>query len=128
MCGIAGIAGMQDKQAASLGIRKMTDRIAHRGPDADGFFVADGIALGHRRLSIIDLSEAANQPQFDHTNRYACILNGEIYNFRDVKKQLTDYPFHTASDTEVIIAAYAKYGADCLSLLNGMFAIAIWDS
>ena len=127
MCGIAGIAGMKDTEDARCTIERMTDRIAHRGPDADGFFVDDGVALGHRRLSIIDLSEAANQPQFDVSNRYAIILNGEIYNFRDVKAEFHDYPFRTESDTEVILAAYAKYGPDCVSLLNGMFAIAIWD-
>jgi asparagine synthase (glutamine-hydrolysing) len=127
MCGIAGIAGMKDRDAATSAVGRMTDRIAHRGPDADGFFIEDGIALGHRRLSIIDLSEAANQPQFDTTNRYAIILNGEIYNFREVKAQFPEYSFRTESDTEVILAAYAKRGPDCLSLLNGMFTIAIWD-
>lgn len=128
MCGIAGVAGIKDKERSQTLIRRMTARIAHRGPDADGFFVADGIALGHRRLSIIDLSEAANQPQFDVSGRYSIVLNGEIYNFREVKAQLPDYPFKTESDTEVIIAAFAKYGPDCLSLLNGMFTIAIWDN
>src|SRR5688572_24828444 len=127
MCGIAGIAGSNDRDMAEMVIRRMTDRLAHRGPDADGFLVEDGIALGHRRLSIIDLSEAANQPQFDSNGRFAVILNGEIYNFRYVKKQFPDYPFRTESDTEVILAAYAKYGPDCLRLLNGMFAFAIWD-
>ncbi|HEX6124947.1 MAG TPA: asparagine synthase (glutamine-hydrolyzing) [Pyrinomonadaceae bacterium] len=128
MCGIAGIAGFKDNEAARISVEKMTARVAHRGPDADGFFVHDGIALGHRRLSIIDLSVAANQPQFDSTDRYAIILNGEIYNFREVKANLHDYPFRTESDTEVILAAYAKYGPECLSQLNGMFAVAIWDN
>lgn len=127
MCGIAGVAGIKDQADSRSTIERMTACIAHRGPDADGFFVDDLIALGHRRLSIIDLSESANQPQFDSTNRYAIILNGEIYNFREVKKQLPDYPFRTESDTEVILAAYAKHGPDCLALLNGMFTIAIWD-
>ncbi len=127
MCGIAGIAGMMDKEAAASAVERMTARIAHRGPDADGFFVDDGIALGHRRLSIIDLSTSANQPQFDVSDRFAIILNGEIYNFREVKAALPDYPFRTESDTEVILAAYAKHGPACLPLLNGMFTIAIWD-
>ena len=127
MCGIAGIAGLDDKAAADAAIRRMSERLAHRGPDADGFFVEDGIALGHRRLSIIDLSEAANQPQFDVTGRYSIILNGEIYNYRDVKRLFPDYPYRTESDTEAIIAAYSKVGHECLSYLNGMFAIAIWD-
>ena len=127
MCGIAGIAGLRDEQAAGAAIRRMTERIAHRGPDADGFLIEDRVALGHRRLSIIDLSEAANQPQFDVTGRYGIILNGEIYNFRDVKAKFPDYPYKTESDTEAIVAAYSALGPDCLQLLNGMFAIAIWD-
>ncbi len=105
----------------------MTESLKHRGPDATGVFVDEEIALGHLRLSIIDLSETANQPFFDTTNRYSITFNGEIYNFQEVKKLLPEYPFRTDSDTEAILAAYIKYGADCLSLLNGMFAFAIWD-
>lgn len=127
MCGIAGIAGFKDKDSAAEIIRRMSRAIAHRGPDAEGYLVDDGIAFGHRRLSIIDLSETANQPLFDSTGRYAIMLNGEIYNYRDVKRELPEYPFRTASDTEVILAAFEKYGPGCLSLLNGMFTIAIWD-
>lgn len=105
----------------------MSQSLSHRGPDAEGFFVDEGIAFGHRRLSIIDLSETANQPLSDSTNRYSIILNGEIYNYQEVKRSLPEYPFATESDTEAVIAAFAKYGTDCLSLLNGMFAFAIWD-
>jgi asparagine synthase (glutamine-hydrolysing) len=82
MCGIAGVVGIKDQEQSRVVIERMTNRMSHRGPDADGFCVDHGVALGHRRLSIIDLSEAANQPQFDSSNRYAIILNGEIYNFR----------------------------------------------
>ncbi len=127
MCGIAGIIGLKDKEVANQKISLMTESLKHRGPDATGVFVDDEIALGHLRLSIIDLSESANQPFFDATNRYSIVYNGEIYNFRDVKKSLPEYSFRTDSDTEVILAAFQKYGADCLSLLNGMFAFAIWD-
>jgi asparagine synthase (glutamine-hydrolysing) len=127
MCGIAGIAGLNDRSAVEAAIHKMTDRLAHRGPDADGFFVTDTAGLGHRRLSIIDLSAAANQPLYYPTGRYAIILNGEIYNYREVKASLPDYPYKTNGDSEVILAAYLKYGPECLSLLNGMFAFAIWD-
>lgn len=127
MCGIAGIIGLKDKHLATKKIKIMSDSLSHRGPDAEGFYVEENVAFGHRRLSIIDLSESANQPLFDETNRYSIILNGEIYNYLDVKKNLNDYPFKTDSDTEVILAAYLKYGAECLSLLNGMFAFAIWD-
>lgn len=127
MCGIAGIVGLKDKELANIKIRLMTESLKHRGPDATGVFVDNDVALGHLRLSIIDLSESANQPFFDASNRYAITYNGEIYNFKDVKKLLPDYPFRTDSDTEVIIAAYEKFGADCLALFNGMFAFAIWD-
>jgi asparagine synthase (glutamine-hydrolysing) len=127
MCGIAGIAGLNDRNAVEAAIHKMTDRLAHRGPDADGFFVTDTAALGHRRLSIIDLSDAANQPLYDRSGRYGIILNGEIYNYREVKATLPDYPYKTNGDSEVILAAYLKHGRECLSVLNGMFAFAIWD-
>jgi asparagine synthase (glutamine-hydrolysing) len=128
MCGIAGIVSFTNNIDLPVTIRRMTDAIAHRGPDADGFYVNDNIALGHRRLSIIDLSTTANQPIADHSGRYQIIFNGEIYNYREVKQQLTDYPFSTNSDTEVLLAAYSKWGADCLPLLKGMFAFVIWDS
>ena len=127
MCGIAGIVGIKDRGTAQKKIFTMCESLKHRGPDATGIFVDDVIALGHLRLSIIDLSEAANQPFFDNTGRYSITFNGEIYNYLDVKKTLPEYPFRTDSDTEVILAAFQKYGADCLSMLNGMFAFAIWD-
>lgn len=127
MCGIAGIVGLKEKEVANNKILLMTESLKHRGPDATGVFVDDEIALGHLRLSIIDLSESANQPFFGASNRYVITYNGEIYNFQEVKKLLPEYPFRTDSDTEVILAAFEKFGADCLSLFNGMFAFAIWD-
>ncbi len=128
MCGIAGIVGLQDRSAAREKIDRMTRALAHRGPDAEGVYADDGIALGHRRLSIIDLSEAANQPFLDPAGRYVVALNGEIYNFRDVRSHFPDYNFRTNSDTEAVLAAYTSRGPECLELLNGMFAIAIWDT
>jgi asparagine synthase (glutamine-hydrolysing) len=127
VCGIAGIVGLRDKSALEKAIGAMTDRLSHRGPDADGFFCGDQAALGHRRLSIIDLSASANQPIFDVSGRYAIILNGEIYNYRELKAGVPDYPFKTNGDAEVVLASFLKYGAKCLELLNGMFAFAIWD-
>lgn len=127
MCGIAGILNIGHEKANKTAIQIMTSAIAHRGPDHEGIFVSKKIALGHRRLSIIDLSEAANQPMIDFTGRYIIIYNGEIYNYREVRAQLPSYPFHTQSDSEVILAAFSKWGTDCLSRLNGMFAFAIWD-
>src|ERR1700760_3475832 len=101
MCGIAGILNFKAPAESSL-IQRMTEKMAHRGPDASNFFVEGGLALGHRRLSIIDLSTAANQPFADHTGRYVMVFNGEIYNYEEVKKLITEYPFHTTSDTEVL--------------------------
>jgi asparagine synthase (glutamine-hydrolysing) len=125
MCGIVGIIGL-NKEVSFSKVHEMNKRIEHRGPDAEGFFIEDGIALGHRRLSIIDLSSGANQPLFDHNNRYVIIFNGEIYNYLEVKSEL-DYKWSSNSDTEVILAAYIKWGKACLDKLNGMFAFAIWD-
>ena len=85
-------------------------------------------AFGHRRLSIIDVSEAANQPLWDHSQRFAIIFNGEIYNYRELKDQYPAYPYRTQADSEVILAYYEKYGTDFLNHLNGMFGLAIWDS
>src|SRR5882724_110895 len=127
MCGIAGIVRFKDQAAGDSGIRGMTDAMAHRGPDADGFWEEGGVALGHRRLSIIDLSTAANQPFADHSGRYIMVFNGEMYNYREVKALIPDYPFHTTSETEVLIAAYSKWGPDCLKYFRGMYAFAIWD-
>lgn len=105
----------------------MTNALAHRGPNAEGYFIEPGIALGHRRLSIIDLSTSADQPMIDVSGRYVLVFNGEIYNYKEIKPLLPEYAFRTGSDSEVILAAYSCWGADCLQHLNGMFAFAIWD-
>src|SRR6186713_1391128 len=127
MCGIAGIIKFDGSQAEDSPIRKMTNAMSHRGPDADGFFVEGQAALGHRRLSIIDLSSAANQPFSDNSGRYVMVFNGEMYNYAEVKALLPDYAFKTTSDTEALIAAYAKWGPDCIGYFRGMFAFVIWD-
>lgn len=106
----------------------MTDAIHHRGPDVNGYYENGGISLGHTRLSIIDLFECSNQPMSDHTGRYRIIFNGEIYNFQELKACLTEYPFKSKGDTEVILAAYSIWGPKCLELCKGMFAFAIWDN
>lgn len=123
MCGISGIIGIPNNHQM---IEAMCSAMQHRGPDATGTFVENDVALGHVRLSIIDLSNGANQPFNDNDNRYVMVFNGEIYNYEHVRKQI-DYNWRTHSDTEVILAAYIKWGKDCLKYLNGMFAFAIWD-
>ncbi|WP_372938822.1 asparagine synthetase B [Seonamhaeicola sp.] len=125
MCGIAGIVGENPSEEE---LDKMLFTQRHRGPDFTGKFCAKFIALGHNRLSILDLSAAANQPFFSDDKRYVLVLNGEIYNYLELKNELKNYPFKTASDTEVLLAAYIKWGEDCLHKLNGMFSFAIWDT
>ncbi len=128
MCGIAGLITRQPTAPANPSlVQRMTQCLSHRGPDADGIWHEESIALGHRRLSIIDLTDGANQPLPDHTGRYVITFNGEIYNYQAIRQQLADYPFRTQSDTEVILAAYERWGTDCLRHFNGMFAFAIWD-
>lgn len=131
MCGIAGkIYFSPDRTVSADTIKKMTDRLAHRGPDDAGIFVNGQIGLGHRRLSIIDLSSAGHQPMADADNQITIIYNGEIYNFLELRKELEadGIKFKSKTDTEVIINLYKKYGVDCLQYLRGMFAFAIWDS
>ncbi len=126
MCGIAGIIGdcNEEQLDAMLACQH------HRGPDATGkYFDAQYAALGHNRLAIIDLSEQSNQPFIDNSGRYVIVFNGEIYNYIEIKADLQNqYDFKTASDTEVLLAAFIVYGASCLEKCNGMFAFAIWDN
>lgn len=127
MCGIAGILSLSDNPVPAQFLPGLMDALRHRGPDAEGTYITDRIALGHRRLSIIDLSTAANQPMADSSGRYRLVFNGELYNFRDVKQKLKGYPFSTNSDSEVLVAAYAAWGPACLAEFAGMFAFAVWD-
>lgn len=126
MCGIAGIISSHPKESD---LRKMLEKQAHRGPDHTGTFIDKGFAaLGHNRLAIIDLSPDANQPFTDNSGRYQLSFNGEIYNYKELKEELkSSYHFKTNSDTEVLLAAYIKWGKNCLPKFNGMFAFAIWD-
>lgn len=125
MCGIAGIYNSNGVEQQLL--KRMTDAIAHRGPDAEGFFVDKEIGLGHRRLSIIDLSTAANQPMQSNCKRYWMVFNGEVYNFKEIATEL-DVELKTSGDSEVILEAFAKWGPSMVSRLNGMFTIAIFDT
>ncbi|MBP5412036.1 MAG: asparagine synthase (glutamine-hydrolyzing) [Bacteroidales bacterium] len=131
MCGIAGYYSQALSQKA-CDVRLMTQRIAHRGPDAEGSYTHHHVALGQRRLSIIDLSEKANQPMISPCGRYVVVYNGEIYNFRSVRQYLQQhfpsYRWQTQSDTEVVLAAFMYYGEDFVTRLQGMFALAIYDN
>lgn len=127
MCGLSGILNLKQRPADEAVIRRMSDCMSHRGPDADGFFIEHEVALGHRRLSIIDLSEEANHPISDPSGRYILMFNGEIYNYLEVKAQLPDYAYATHGDSEVILASYIKWGAACVEKLAGMFVFIIWD-
>ncbi|MBI4726219.1 asparagine synthase (glutamine-hydrolyzing) [candidate division TA06 bacterium] len=133
MCGICGIVslGREGPPVDSKELLRIRDRMAVRGPDEAGLWTSPDrkAALGHRRLSIIDLSRQASQPMTDDSGRYAIVFNGEIYNYRDLQRQLSGsgHKFRSNSDTEVLLALYAQMGAGMLDSLRGMFALAIWD-
>jgi asparagine synthase (glutamine-hydrolysing) len=127
MCGIAGLWNRDHRPVDAERLRALTDRMTHRGPDASGFFEDGDLGLGHRRLSIIDVAHS-HQPMHSESG-LSIVYNGELYNFRELRSQLEakGFQFQTSGDTEVILAAYAAWGADCLLRFRGMFAFAIWD-
>lgn len=127
MCGINGIYGLKDEFRTRDLLVHMNQKLAHRGPDAQGILTRGGIGLGHRRLSILDLSENGRQPMANARSSTFISYNGEIYNFRELRKECRDYDWKTNTDTEVILALYDKFGEACFEKLDGMFAIAIWD-
>jgi asparagine synthase (glutamine-hydrolysing) len=126
MCGICGVIGIESKEAGEAVARRMMRAIVHRGPDEDGILLAPPVALGSRRLSIIDLP-GGNQPIWNETGTVAVVYNGEIYNFRELRKELQSngHIFRTNSDTEVVVHAYETWGVDCVTRLRGMFAFAV---
>jgi asparagine synthase (glutamine-hydrolysing) len=128
MCGFAGSLSW-DAPPDAEAVRRMTGALAHRGPDGEGFFCRGPIALGHRRLAIIDLSDAGREPMADVDDRCVIAFNGEIYNFRELGRELESEGarFASRTDTEVILEAYKRWDVECLSRLNGMFAFALWD-
>ena len=128
MCGICGLVDWESPPPTQA-VADMVKAMRNRGPDASGVVRLGPAVLGHARLSVIDLSEAANQPMADVSGRFHIVLNGEIYNFKALRKELESLGarFRTASDTEVALEAYKAWGVDCLQRFNGMFALAVWD-
>lgn len=129
MCGIAGIIKKKHDKAKKQEIQVMNDIMAHRGPDAEGIYIDDVVGFGHRRLSIVDLSESGNQPMFSHDRKYVLVFNGEIYNYLEIKEYLKKKgaKFVTETDTEVIMEAYRFWGMNCTKRFNGMWSFALYD-
>ena len=127
MCGIAGVLHRDGRPASPVTLKAMTDIIAHRGPDGEGHYCDGPVGLGHRRLSIIDLTDAARQPMATRDGRYVLSYNGEIYNFKELKAELSarGHLFHSSGDSEVLLTAFAEWGISALLRLNGMAGLLI---
>ena len=129
MCGITGLVRLNGKSVSPVILKRMTDAIQHRGPDGEGQWIEKNVGIGHRRLSIIDLSPAGHQPMVSADHRYVLTYNGEIYNYRELRAELEaeGFWFRSQTDSEVVLYALAKWGTDALLKFNGMFALALWD-
>lgn len=129
MCGIAGLIHSDGRPVAPATLSRMTDAIAHRGPDGEGHWIEGAVGIGHRRLSIIDLSPAGRQPMMSPDHRFVLSFNGEIYNFRELRAELqaTGCWFHSQTDSEVVLHAISTWGPSAIGRFNGMFALAVWD-
>ncbi|HYY92947.1 MAG TPA: asparagine synthase (glutamine-hydrolyzing), partial [Pyrinomonadaceae bacterium] len=129
MCGIAGVYNLNGEAVPTSLLKAMTDAIAHRGPDGDGFYADGPVGLGHRRLAIIDLSPAGRQPMANETADIIITYNGEVYNFQElqVELQALGHRFQSKTDSEVVVHAYEEWGEACVERFNGMFAFAIYD-
>ena len=129
MCGITGIIHLNGDPVSSNLLQQMTDAIAHRGPDSEGQWIEGNVGLGHRRLSIIDLSPAGHQPMISLEHRFVLSYNGEVYNFKELKAELeaAGYWFRSQTDSEVVLTALSHWGVKALDRFNGMFALALWD-
>ena len=129
MCGIAGVINLCGKPVSEETVRRMTDAIAHRGPDGEGQWVEGSVGIGHRRLAIIDLSAAGHQPMVSLDERYVLSYNGEVYNFMELRGELEKEgcSFRSKTDSEVVLNALIRWGMKALNRFNGMFALALWD-
>lgn len=129
MCGIVGIYNLNNQQIDKNILRKMLETLTHRGPDGEGVFIDKNLGIGNRRLAIIDLSKAGNQPMPNENNTLWIVYNGEIYNYIELRSELEKFGhrFKSNTDTEVILHSYEEWGTDCLKQFNGMWAFAIWD-
>lgn len=129
MCGISGVFNVNGRPVSPVTLRKMTDAMAHRGPDGEGFYIDSFLGLGHRRLAIIDLSPLGHQPMTSDCGQFVITFNGEVYNFRELRKDLEEkgHAFRSRTDTEIVLHAYMEWGNACVERFNGMFAFAIWD-
>ncbi|EJM82759.1 asparagine synthase (glutamine-hydrolyzing) [Pseudomonas sp. GM60] len=129
MCGIAGLIHLDNNPVSPAILQRMTDAIAHRGPDGEGHWIEGNIGLGHRRLAIIDLSPAGHQPIASVSQRYVMVYNGEVYNYRELRTELETlgYQFRSRTDSEVVLNALIAWGVKALERFNGMFGLALWD-
>lgn len=129
MCGITGLLNLDGAPVSPAILQRMTDAVAHRGPDGEGQWIEGSLGFGHRRLAIIDLSPAGHQPMVSADHRYVLTYNGEVYNFRELRAELEaiGYWFRSHCDSEVVLNALAAWGKDALHRFNGMFALALWD-
>ena len=129
MCGVAGLINLDGAPVSPEALKRMTDAVAHRGPDGEGHWIEGNVGLGHRRLAIIDLSPAGHQPMASADHRYLLSYNGEVYNFRELRAELEakGYWFRSQTDSEVVLNALAEWGVEALNRFNGMFAFALWD-
>jgi asparagine synthase (glutamine-hydrolysing) len=129
MCGVSGLINLNLEPVSPVVLKKMTDAIAHRGPDGEGHWIEGHVGLGHRRLAIIDLSPAGHQPMISSDHRFVLSYNGEIYNYRELRTELEaeGYWFRSKTDSEVVLNALAHWGPNALVRFNGMFGLALWD-
>jgi len=129
MCGIVGLINLDGEPASPVYLKRMTDAIAHRGPDGEGFVIDGAVGIGHRRLSIIDLSSAGHQPMQTSDGRFVLSYNGEVYNFQELRVELEakGHRFRSRTDSEVVLQAWCEWGVKALERFNGMFAFAVWD-